>query len=62
MMAFCRTRTSHRSYTSEREVRDTRRPERHVAVKALVAKMFGFVEHIWKTYVQLNQADLRLDF
>lgn len=49
----------HRSHTSEREVRDLRRPDRRVAMKVLVSKTFSFVDKLWENYVTLNQPNLR---
>ena len=48
-----------RPHTSERQVKDLRRPDRRTAMKALVKKTYVFVDHLWAVYVQSNKADLR---
>ena len=48
-----------RPHTSESKVKDLRRPDRRTAMKVLVNKTFGFVDHLWAVYVHNNKADLR---
>ena len=51
-----------RHSTSERQVRDLRRPDRHTPMKMLVKKSYGFVERLWAAYLASNCSDLRYIF
>ena len=48
-----------RHSTSERQVRDLRRPDRHTPMKVLVKKSYSFVEKVWAAYLELNHEDHR---
>ena len=56
---FLQNENVNRPHTSERVVRDLRRPDRHTAMKALVSKSFKFVDMLWAMYINLNKTDCR---
>ena len=45
-----------RHSTSERQVRDLRRPDRHTPMKVLEKKSYHFVEEVWAAYMAYNIA------
>ena len=48
-----------RHSTSERQVRDLHRPDRHTPVNVVVKKSYDFVERVWAAYLASNTSDLR---
>ena len=56
---FVQNENVNRAHTSERMVKDSRRPDRRTAMKVLVEKTHAFVDLIWTAYVAQNQSDLR---
>ena len=56
---FVQNENVNHAHTSERMVKDSRRPDRRTAMKVLVEKTHAFVDLIWTAYVAQNQSDLR---
>ena len=43
-----------RPFTSQRKVRDLRRPDRRTGMKVLVKKTYKFVDKVWDDYFRRN--------
>ena len=48
-----------RPLTSQRRVKDLRRPDRHTQMKVLEEKTYNFVEYLWAMYIDKNSTNLQ---